>query len=384
MSQNETIPTHPDIIDQLLQIQPGSEIAELRANRPDVTLYAQSSYETIFAPSDFAGLPLSERLEAALRVAILENSQPLIDHYSHRLRQQGITAAAIAAIESDAKSSALSARTSAILRHVDLLTLAPAAVAPEDLAALQKAGLSTRNIVTLSQLIAFLSFQLRAVATLALLEENGKSVAGNGRRVQRDHAATNQRPAQQEFTLESLGWDSWLDALDLANASEEQIAVLEESTPTAKTSPYYLLLVQDVDVLRARSRLYNAIMYGPRGLNRADRELGALTVSRVNGCPYCASIHAQRFSQLTKQPEIVTRLWQEGVGTALEPRHRAIVDFAVKLTDFPDQLTKDDLHPLRQVGFNDWEIFDLANAVAMFAWANRLMQTLGEPVPVKN
>lgn len=72
---------------------------------------------------------------------------------------------------------------------------------------------------------------------------------------------------QQEFTLDSLGWDAWLDTLKLAEATPDQIAVLEESTPTAKTSPYYLLLVQDVDVLRARSRLYNAIMYGPRGLD---------------------------------------------------------------------------------------------------------------------
>ena len=86
--------------------------------------------------------------------------------------------------------------------------------------------------------------------------------------------------------------------------------------------------------------------------------------------------------QLTKQPDIVTRLWQEGVQTALEPRHRAIVDFSAKLSDFPSQLTSADLLPLRQVDFSDWEIFDLANAVAMFAWANRLMQTLGEPVPV--
>ncbi len=187
-----------------------------------------------------------------------------------------------------------------------------------------------------------------------------------------------------KFTAEPVDWVAWLDTLDLADATPEQIAVLEESTPTAKTSPYYLLLVQDVDVLRERSKLYNAIMYGPRGLPRAERELGAVATSRVNGCVYCASVHVQRFIQLTKQPELMQHLLDEGVDTPLEPRYRAIVDYAVKLTRTPNTITKADLEPLRQIGLTDAEILDLAQAVAMFAWANRLMQTLGEPaLPTK-
>lgn len=186
-----------------------------------------------------------------------------------------------------------------------------------------------------------------------------------------------------KFTSEPVEWRAWLDPLTLDAATPEQIAVLEESTPTAKGSPYYLLLVQDVDVLRERSRLYNAIMYGPRGLPRADRELAAVAVSRVNGCVYCASVHIQRYIQLTKQPEVMQRLIDEGVATALPPRERAIVDFAVKLMRTPTALTVADLAPLRQLGLNDQEILDLTHATAMFAWANRLMQTLGEPTSIK-
>ena len=185
-----------------------------------------------------------------------------------------------------------------------------------------------------------------------------------------------------KFTVDPVEWQAWLDPITLADATPEQIAVLEESTPTAKTSPYYLLLVQDVDVLRERSRLYNAIMYGPRGLARADRELAAVAVSRVNGCVYCASVHVQRYIQLTKRPDVMQRLLDEGVETELPPRERAIVDFAVKLTRTPAALANADLAPLRQVGLNDQEILDLTHVVAMFAWANRLMQTLGEPVPI--
>lgn len=182
------------------------------------------------------------------------------------------------------------------------------------------------------------------------------------------------------FTLDPVDWIAWLDTLDLADATPEQIAVLEESTPTAKTSPYYLLLVQDVEVLRERSRLFNAVMYAPRGLSRADRELASVVVSRVNGCVYCAAIHAQRFSQLTKQTDLIQRILDEGVEIDLPARARVIADYAIKLTSTPQETTAADLAPLRAVGLSDLEILDLTHVVAMFAWANRLLQTLGEPV----
>ncbi len=182
------------------------------------------------------------------------------------------------------------------------------------------------------------------------------------------------------FTLDALDWDSWLETVDVARATPEQVAVLEASLPTAKTSPYYLLLVHDVAALGQRSPLFNAVMYGPRGLPRAERELATVAVSRINGCAYCASVHARRFAELTKQPEVMQRLLDEGVDTALDARRRAIVDFSAQLTRAPQRMTATDLAPLRQAGLSDLEILDLVHAAAMFAWANRLMQTLGEPV----
>jgi uncharacterized peroxidase-related enzyme len=122
------------------------------------------------------------------------------------------------------------------------------------------------------------------------------------------------------------------------------------------------------------------VMYGQKGLARADRELASVAVSRINGCVYCASVHGQRYAQLTKQPEIIQRIFDEGVETELNPRSRAIVDYSVKLTRTPNAASAADLAPLREVGLTDLEILDLTHVVAMFAWANRLLQTLGEPV----
>jgi len=182
------------------------------------------------------------------------------------------------------------------------------------------------------------------------------------------------------FTLDTLDWRAWLEIVPLETATSEQIAVLEESHPTAKQSDYYRLLIHDVPALRERSRLYQAIMYGSGGLPRADRELAATAESRFNGCPYCASVHSRFFAQLRKDEPTIRRLLDEGTDTPLGPRDRAVVDYAVALASTPPSPHAGHLRALRAEGLSEAEILDLTNAVAMFAWANRLMQSLGEAI----
>jgi len=182
----------------------------------------------------------------------------------------------------------------------------------------------------------------------------------------------------RRFTLEAVDWAPWLPPVTLESATPAQRAALDNS-PQAN-SAYFRTLANDVDSLAERSPLFHAVMYVPRGLKRAERELATVVVSIINGCVYCSSVHARRFVELTKQPEIIRALYEQGVDTPLEPRLRAIVDYAAKLTREPAAMTVADLAPLRAVGMDDLEIHDLTNAVAMFANANRLMQTLGEPV----
>lgn len=180
------------------------------------------------------------------------------------------------------------------------------------------------------------------------------------------------------FTLEAVEWTSWLEPVTPETATPTQRAALDAS-PQAN-SAYFRTLANDVDSLAERSPLFHAVMYVPRGLKRAERELATVVVSIINGCVYCSSVHARRFVELTKRPEIIRALYEQGVETKLEPRLRAIVDYAAKLTREPAAMMVADLAPLRAVGLDDLEIHDLTNAVAMFANANRLMQTLGEPV----
>ena len=183
----------------------------------------------------------------------------------------------------------------------------------------------------------------------------------------------------RDFTRGELQWRPWITPVDLDTATQEQLTALKVTPSNRAVGAYSLVLAHDPEALSQRSPLYNGIMFGAKGLPRADRELGAVAASRINGCAYCASVHALRFTQLSKQPDVMERIQADGTEAALEPRLKAILDYSAKLTRDPAAITAADAAPLRTQGLSDLDILDLTHAVAMFAWANRLMQTLGEP-----
>jgi uncharacterized peroxidase-related enzyme len=182
------------------------------------------------------------------------------------------------------------------------------------------------------------------------------------------------------FTNETLDWKAWLDVVDLNAASPQQIAILEESHPKAKESDYYLFLAHQPEILRQRSAAFNAIMYAPGGMPRAERELSTAVVSRINGCVFCASVHAQRFEQLAKRNDTIKQVFEDPQTAGTTDRERAIVQFSIELTESPDAVSARSIQGLKDAGLSDAEILDLIHSVAIFAWANRLMLNLGEPV----
>jgi uncharacterized peroxidase-related enzyme len=182
----------------------------------------------------------------------------------------------------------------------------------------------------------------------------------------------------RDFTQGELDWQPWLAPVDLDAATDAQRTALKITPSNRTVGAYSLVLAHDPEALEQRSPLYNAIMFGAKGLPRAERELSVVMASRINGCAYCASVHAKRFTELTKAPDVMARIQAEGADAPLDPRQKAIVDYAAKLTRDPAAITPADAAPLRAQGLSGLEILDLTHAVAMFAWANRLMQTLGE------
>ncbi|MER9050843.1 peroxidase-related enzyme [Mesorhizobium sp. M0923] len=176
--------------------------------------------------------------------------------------------------------------------------------------------------------------------------------------------------------LKPLNWQPYIAPVELSGATPEQHDAMKVTPSAKKVSEYVRTLAHDPESYLARTVLFNAIMYVEGGLARPDRELGALGASIVNGCKFCAVVHARRHAELTKSDDVVTALYLDKP-EALGPRDAAIYSFARRVSAAPSEATVDDIASLRAVGMNDAEIIDLVHAIAIFGWANRLMHVLG-------
>ncbi len=368
-----------DIIDQLLGIEQNSEIWAIRHAREKVVAATQASYDGYFA-QNLSQLSLLQRLEIAALCSELTPCPLLVHHYTKQLALEknqahvsGLNDVAMAAAKEFAK----------------VLTTKPIDGDKAFLHTLPEAGLDTPTIVALAQLIAFMSFQTRVVQGLLAMKDASlnriakpTSPTADTINTAKSEYALGSPIRIKGFTNEELSWKSWLDVLKLESATEEQLAVLKESHPKATISDYYLTLVHQPNILKQRSIAFNAIMYAPGGLSRADRELGATVVSRINGCVYCASVHAQRFEELGKRNDAISQVFEDPRSVTTNRRDKAISDFSIQLTLEPNKVNASSIQALAAVGMNLGEVLDLMHSVAIFAWANRLMLNLGEPVPI--
>jgi len=182
------------------------------------------------------------------------------------------------------------------------------------------------------------------------------------------------------FTRAMLDWLPWLEPMAEADLTPRHVAGLVDAA-RAK-SPYFRLLAHDPEVLEARTRTDKDIFYNTQaGLPRAERELAATAASRLNGCIYCASVHARHATTYSRRGDDIQRLLDQGVGTDLGERWNAIVAAAVALTEMPMTFGPAHVARLRAAGLDDPAIADAIQAASFFNWANRLMLSLGEPVP---
>jgi alkylhydroperoxidase domain protein/CMD domain protein len=369
-----------DVLDTLAAIDAGSPLAALRRRRPDATVHTEGAHRALFVPVDPGGAGATERAAVALRVAAWHEEPRLAAHYRRLLTASGegggaLADAVVAGVPGGGTAALtdgpLAARLRAELDHADLLTTRPADARPEHLAALAAAGLTERDVVTVSQVIGYVSFQARVLAGLLLLA--GAAPERPAPAAPRIRSASVAR----RFTQAELGWEPWVAPLapDLSDADGEQRAALGARAG----SPYFRLLARDAPVLVERTATDAGVFRSEGGLPRAERELGAAVASRVNGCVYCASVHSRFASRYSGRRDDVQRLLDEGVEGAQDDRWRRLIDFAAALSQTPSRADPADVAGLREAGCSDLEVLDLAQATAFFAWANRLMLTLGEP-----
>jgi alkylhydroperoxidase domain protein len=360
---------------RLAGIAPGTPLAEALATRSDATLHTEASARVLFDDVDTARLSRAERFAIALATAEEHRDPVLIAHYRARIAEAG-------------GPPADDARQRAAIAHARRLATAPVRSQWADLRHLQDVGWSADAIVTLSQIIAFVSYQSRLVQGLVLLAADPAAGAAAAASIVNAGAWHTQpttqtgKPAPVVFTREELGWEPWLAPRDVATLSEAETAQLTQAGHIK--SDYFMLLARDTPALDHRTRTDKGIFFTHGGLSRAERELAATVTSKVNGCIYCASVHARKTAQLsggdTAPVDALLAVPPGGdLAAGQSPRWRAQIRFAAQLAATPSAVTAAHLAPVRDLGLSEPELFDLVASVAFFSWANRLMLTLGEP-----
>ncbi|NNF90319.1 MAG: peroxidase-related enzyme [Boseongicola sp.] len=123
--------------------------------------------------------------------------------------------------------------------------------------------------------------------------------------------------------------------------------------------------------LRAFSTLYNTLMLGDSRLSKLEREMIAVVVSSANRCFYCLVAHGQAVRKLSGDAQLGEMLVMNYRVAELEPRMRAMLDFAWNLTTEPWTVDQADRERLREAGLTDDEIFDLSDVIGFFNMSNR-------------
>ena len=128
----------------------------------------------------------------------------------------------------------------------------------------------------------------------------------------------------------------------------------------------------DVEKLNTFTALYNDLMLGPSDLTKLEREMIAVVVSSINKCFYCLVAHGAAVRSLSSDPQLGEMLVMNYKVADLPPRQRAMLDFAAKLTKSSADVEDADRQVLRDHGFTDRDIWDIASVAAFFNMTNRV------------
>jgi uncharacterized peroxidase-related enzyme len=124
--------------------------------------------------------------------------------------------------------------------------------------------------------------------------------------------------------------------------------------------------------LRAFIDMVDNLMLAESGLSKLEREMIAVAISAVNHCHYCLAAHGAAVRQRAGDPLMGELIAQNYRAANLPARQKAMLDFAVKLTETPDKMEEADREALRKAGFSDRDIWDIAAVTGFYNMSNRI------------
>ena len=128
--------------------------------------------------------------------------------------------------------------------------------------------------------------------------------------------------------------------------------------------------------LRAFMAYYKALAAKESGLTPAEREMLLVAFSSYNGCTYCVVSHGANLRVVTKNPYLSDQIATNYKEADITPRQRAIIDFALKVTNDSRSIDEKDFETLHAHGLSDEDIWDIAGFTAFFNLSNRMMNFL--------
>lgn len=138
----------------------------------------------------------------------------------------------------------------------------------------------------------------------------------------------------------------------------------------------------DIEKLNSFTTMYNDLMLGASALSKLEREMIAVVVSSVNRCWYCLVAHGAAVRTLSGNAALGEALVMNYRYAEIDARTRAMLDFAVKMTEQSAAIEEPDRAVLRDHGFTDRDIWDIASVAAFFNMTNRMASATGmQPNP---
>lgn len=156
------------LIEKLAGVPPGSKLGEALKIRAEVMRLSEAAHDAVLVPRDPGGLSHALRAALAARMCRHVGNDALVAHYEGYLAHAGDAEVAVLAQPGGLSGDP---RQDAMARHADMLTRAPREATRSDIETLKAAGVSEPDIVRLSELAAFVNYQLRVIAGLDLLKE---------------------------------------------------------------------------------------------------------------------------------------------------------------------------------------------------------------------
>ncbi len=160
------------------------------------------------------------------------------------------------------------------------------------------------------------------------------------------------------------------DLKDLPEDIRSRILAVQEKAGFVPN--VFLALAHRPDEWRAFVAYHDALMEKEGGLTKAEREMIVVATSGANQCQYCVIAHGAILRVRAKNPLIADQVAINYQKADLEPRQRAMLDFAMQVALDSATVTEADFPALRAHGFSDDDIWDIGAIAAFFALSNRL------------